>query len=93
MKIDIVTLFPQICRAPLSESIMKRAQTNGIVDLRIHNLRDWTTDIHLVAFDAVFFGGVCAGLTFFAALFARRYSELLHNFERGTLAVAGSGTG
>jgi tRNA (guanine37-N1)-methyltransferase len=57
MKIDIVTLFPQICRAPLSESIMKRAQTNGIVDLRIHNLRDWTTDKHHVADDAPFGGG------------------------------------
>src|SRR5467141_3821122 len=44
MKIDILTLFPEICRAPLSESMMKRAQENKIVDLRIHNLRDWTTD-------------------------------------------------
>jgi tRNA (guanine37-N1)-methyltransferase len=57
MKIDIVTLFPEICRAPLSESIMKRAQENGIVDLYIHNLRDWTTDKHHVADDAPFGGG------------------------------------
>ncbi len=57
MKIDIVTLFPEICRAPLGESIMKRAQKNGIVDLSIHNLRDWTTDKHHVADDAPFGGG------------------------------------
>src|SRR5215468_3493003 len=57
MKIDIVTLFPEICRAPLSESIMKRAQEKGIVDLRIHNLRDWTTDKHHVVDDAPFGGG------------------------------------
>ena len=57
MKIDIVTLFPEICRAPLNESIMKRAQKNGIVDLCIHNLRDWTTDKHHVADDAPFGGG------------------------------------
>jgi tRNA (guanine37-N1)-methyltransferase len=57
MKIDIVTLFPEICRAPLSESIMKRAQKGGIVDLYIHNLRDWTTDKHHVADDAPFGGG------------------------------------
>jgi tRNA (guanine37-N1)-methyltransferase len=57
MKIDIVTLFPEICRAPLNESIMKRAQKNGIVDLYIHNLRDWTTDKHHVADDAPFGGG------------------------------------
>ena len=57
MKIDIVTLFPEICRAPLGESIMKRAQQNGIVDLSIHNLRDWSTDKHHVADDAPFGGG------------------------------------
>ena len=57
MKIDIVTLFPEMCRAPLSESMMKRAQENKIVDLRIHNLRDWTTDKHHVVDDAPFGGG------------------------------------
>jgi tRNA (guanine37-N1)-methyltransferase len=57
VKIDIVTLFPEMCRAPLSESMMKRAQENKIVDLRIHNLRDWTTDKHHVVDDAPFGGG------------------------------------
>ena len=57
MKIDILTLFPDICRAPLGESIMKRAQENGIIDLRIHNLRDWTTDKHHIVDDAPFGGG------------------------------------
>jgi len=57
MKIDILTLFPEICRAPLSESIMKRAQENGIIDLRIHNLRDWTRDKHHIVDDAPFGGG------------------------------------
>src|SRR5712691_11441320 len=57
MKIDILTLFPEICRAPLSESIMKRAQKNGIVDLRVHNLRDWAQDKHHIVDDAPFGGG------------------------------------
>ena len=57
MKIDIVTLFPEICRAPLNESMMKRAQEKGIVELHIHNLRDWTTDKHQVVDDAPFGGG------------------------------------
>jgi tRNA (guanine37-N1)-methyltransferase len=57
VKIDILTLFPDICRAPLNESIMKRAQENGIVDLRIHNLRDWTTDKHHIVDDTPFGGG------------------------------------
>ncbi len=57
MRIDIITLFPEICRAPLNESMMKRAQEKGIVDLRIHNLRDWTTDKHHIVDDAPFGGG------------------------------------
>src|SRR5438477_11213994 len=57
MKVDILTLFPEICRAPLSESIVKRARENGIVDLHIHNLRDWTTDKHHIVDDAPFGGG------------------------------------
>jgi len=57
MRIDIVTLFPEICRAPLSESMMKRAQEKSIVELHIHNLRDWTADKHHVADDAPFGGG------------------------------------
>ena len=57
MRIDVVTLFPEICRAPLGESMMKRAQEKRVVDLHIHNLRDWTTDKHHVVDDAPFGGG------------------------------------
>ena len=57
MKIDILTLFPEICRAPLSESMMKRAQENKIVDLQIHNLRDWAIDKHHIVDDTPFGGG------------------------------------
>ena len=57
MRIDIITLFPEICRVPLSESIMKRAQENGTLELHIHNLRNWTTDRHHVVDDAPFGGG------------------------------------
>src|SRR5438132_13105356 len=57
MRIDIITLFPEICRAPLNKSMMKRAQENGALELRIHNLRDWTNDKHHVVDDAPFGGG------------------------------------
>src|SRR6201988_751307 len=57
MRIDIITIFPEICRAPLNESMMKRAQSSGALDLRIHNLRDWTTDKHRIVDDAPFGGG------------------------------------
>src|ERR1700730_4751310 len=57
MRVDIITLFPEICRAPLCESMMKRAQQSGALDLRIHDLRGWTTDKHHVVDDARFGGG------------------------------------
>jgi len=57
VKVDIVTLFPEICRAPLSESMMKRAQECGALELQIHDLRRWTTDKHHVVDDAPFGGG------------------------------------
>ena len=57
MRIDILTLFPEICRGPLNVSMMKRAQENGALELHIHNLRDWTSDKHHVVDDAPFGGG------------------------------------
>jgi len=57
MRVDIITLFPEICRGPLGESIMGRAQEAGALELHIHNLRDWTTDRHHVVDDAPFGGG------------------------------------
>ncbi|MEP6777686.1 MAG: tRNA (guanosine(37)-N1)-methyltransferase TrmD [Chthoniobacterales bacterium] len=57
MRVDILTLFPEICRAPLSESMMKRAQESGALELRIHNLREWTRDKHRIVDDAPFGGG------------------------------------
>ena len=57
MRIDIITLFPETCRAPLNESMMKRAQESGALDLHIHNLRAWTSDKHRVVDDAPFGGG------------------------------------
>jgi len=57
MRIDVITLFPEICRAPLNESMMKRAQEKSALELRIHNLRDWTNDKHHVVDDAPFGGG------------------------------------
>ncbi len=46
MRIDIVTLFPEIALAPLSESIIKRAREAGIAEIEAHQLRDWATGKH-----------------------------------------------
>ena len=57
MRVDIVTLFPDVCRVPLGESMMGRAQQAGAFQLKVHNLRDWTGDRHHVVDDAPFGGG------------------------------------
>jgi tRNA (guanine37-N1)-methyltransferase len=46
VRIDILSLFPQIATGALGESIMKRAQERGLVEIRSHNLRDWARDKH-----------------------------------------------
>ncbi|MEI6676095.1 MAG: tRNA (guanosine(37)-N1)-methyltransferase TrmD [Verrucomicrobiota bacterium] len=46
MRIDIVTLFPEVALAPLSDSIIQRARVAGVVEVRAHQLRDWSTDKH-----------------------------------------------
>ena len=57
MQIDILTIFPEIALAPLSESIIKRAQEAGIVEIRAHNIRDWATDKHKRTDDTLCGGG------------------------------------
>jgi len=44
MTIDILTLFPEIALSPLSDSIIQRARDAGLVEIRGHNLRDWSED-------------------------------------------------
>lgn len=56
MKIDVLTLFPQMLDGFLSESMMGRARANGVVDVDVHNLRDWAKGKHKQV-DARPFGG------------------------------------
>ena len=46
MRIDIVTLFPEVALAPLSDSIIQRARAAGLVEVVGHQLRDWSEDKH-----------------------------------------------
>lgn len=57
MKIDVLTLFPEMFAGPLDVSIVQRARAAGLVDLRIHNLRDYTHDRHRTVDDKPFGGG------------------------------------
>ena len=46
MRIDIMTLFPEMCESVLSESIIGRARKNGYVEINCVNIRDFTLDKH-----------------------------------------------
>ncbi len=58
MKINIMTLFPEMCEAVLSESIIGRARENGYVEINCINIRDYTHDKHRRVDDAPYGGGM-----------------------------------
>ena len=57
LKIDIMTLFPDMCRAVFNESIIGRAINNGILSINAVNIRDYTTDKHGNVDDTIYGGG------------------------------------
>ena len=58
MRIDIITLFPEMFDAVLSESIIGRAQKNGVIEIVCHQLRDYAFDRHKRVDDTPYGGGV-----------------------------------
>lgn len=58
MRIDIVTLFPEMFEGPFSSSILKRAQNKSLVKINIHNLRRWAIDKRGSVDDKPYGGGV-----------------------------------
>lgn len=64
MRFDIFTLFPGMFAGPLDESILKRAQAADLIEIAIHDIRDWTTDRHRTADDTPYGGG--AGMVMMA---------------------------
>ena len=57
MRFDLVTIFPRLCEGPLGEGIVRRAIERGLVDVRVHDLRDYTTDRHRSVDDVSYGGG------------------------------------
>ena len=64
MRIDIFTIFPGMLAGVLGESILKRAQAAGLVEINVHDLRDWTADRHRSVDDTPYGGG--AGMVMMA---------------------------
>jgi len=57
MRFDILTLFPEIFPGYLGQSVLKRAIERKIIDVQLHNIRDWATDKHRTVDDRPFGGG------------------------------------
>lgn len=57
MRIDVLTVMPQMFAGPLEASILGSAQSRGLVDIRVRDLRDWTHDRHRTTDDSAFGGG------------------------------------
>ena len=58
MRIDVMTLFPELCNQYVSESILGRAQSAGCLSVHCRNIRDYTTDRHHRVDDAPYGGGM-----------------------------------
>jgi len=57
MKFDIITIFPKIFDSYFAETILARAQKNNLIEIKAHNLRDWTEDNHKSVDDSPYGGG------------------------------------
>jgi tRNA (guanine37-N1)-methyltransferase len=77
MKIDVFTLFPDMVDAPLALSIVGRARSTGALDLRIHDIRNWTNDVHRTADDSPYGGG--AGMVMKADPIVRGVEEVIES--------------
>jgi tRNA (guanine37-N1)-methyltransferase len=62
MKFHVLTIFPEMFQGFLNESILKKAQGNGFIDIRLHNIRDYSKDKHKKVDDTPYGGG--AGMVF-----------------------------
>jgi len=92
MRLDIITIFPEILRGPFSESIVKRAISKGLAEIHIHQLRDFTSDKHKKVDDYAFSGG--AGMVMMIEPIAkaidflkseREYDEVIYTSPDGEL--------
>jgi tRNA (guanine37-N1)-methyltransferase len=57
VQFDIITLFPSMFESPLREGIISKAQKKGLIDIRVHDLREYTEDRHRTADDTPYGGG------------------------------------
>jgi tRNA (guanine37-N1)-methyltransferase len=76
VKIDVITIFPEYL-APLSLSLLGKAQSSGIVDIKVHNLRDFTNDNHNTVDDTPYGGG--AGMVMLPEVWAQAIDSIIED--------------
>ncbi len=74
MRIDILTVVPELLEGPFEHSILKRAKDKGLAEIFIHNIRDWSTDKHKSVDDYAFSKG--AGMVMAIEPIDRAISDL-----------------
>ena len=74
MKIDVISIFPEYL-APLSLSLLGKAQSSGIIDIKVHNLRDFTNDNHNTVDDTPYGGG--AGMVMLPEVWAQAIDSII----------------
>ena len=76
MKIDVISIFPEYL-APLNLSLLGKAQSSGIVDIKVHNLRDFTNDNHNTVDDTPYGGG--AGMVMLPEVWAQAIDSIIED--------------
>ncbi len=85
LRFDIFTLFPAMFTGPFDLSILRRARERGLVEVYVHDIRDWTTDRHRTADDTPYGGG--AGMVMTAPPLVAAVEDVLGK-ERPTTHIA-----
>jgi tRNA (guanine37-N1)-methyltransferase len=91
MRFDVLTIFPNLVMAPLSDSIVRRARTTGALAVAAHDLRGWTDDVHRTVDDTPYGGG--AGMVMKVDPIVRAAESITGTYGKPdrTLVMAASG--
>jgi tRNA (guanine37-N1)-methyltransferase len=85
MRIDVLTLFPTMFDGPMTESMLWKARDRGLLDLRLHDIRDFTTDKHRTADDIPYGGG--GGMIMKAEPLVSAVEAVLHDAPANTPVI------
>jgi len=85
MRIDVLTIFPEMFAGILEQSMLKRAQENGVAEIVVHDLRKWTEDKHRSVDDSPFGGG--AGMVMRVDVVDRAILDLKSQFSKSNLQM------